>query len=107
MRDEVRAFALEYLGTERVIVAIDETSFPKREEHLAGVKKQYCGITGQMQHYQVEVGPGFVRKSIIEQERSKIRRMKSFKKRHKSGFSIPFMHFSSEVLLLLPQPVGL
>ena len=50
-----------------------------------------------------EVGPGFVRKSIIEYERSKIRRMKSFKKCHKSGFSIPFMHFSREVLLLLPQ----
>jgi hypothetical protein len=53
VRDEVRAFALEYLGTAQAIVAIDETSFPKREEHSAGVKKQYCGTTGQVQHCQV------------------------------------------------------
>ncbi len=51
----------------------------------------------------LEGGPGFVQKSIIEYERSKIRLMKPFRKCHKSGFSIPFMHFSSEVLLLLSQ----
>src|SRR5713226_7319804 len=30
VRDEVRALALEHLGTSEAIVAIDETSFPKR-----------------------------------------------------------------------------
>ncbi len=55
MRDEVRAFALEQLGTSEAIVAIDETSFPKRGKHSAGVKKQYCGTTGQVQNCQVGV----------------------------------------------------
>jgi SRSO17 transposase len=55
VRDEVRAFALEHLGTSDVIVAIDETSFPKRGDKSAGVKKQYCGTTGQVQNCQVGV----------------------------------------------------
>ena len=55
VRDEVRAFALERLGTAEAIVAIDETGFPKRGEHSAGVKKQYCGTTGQVQNCQVGV----------------------------------------------------
>ena len=55
VRDEVRAFALEQLGTSEAIVAIDETSFPKRGKHSAGVKKQYCGTTGQVQNCQVGV----------------------------------------------------
>jgi SRSO17 transposase len=53
VRDEVRSFALEQLGTSQAIVAIDETSFPKRGTHSAGVKKQYCGSTGQVQNCQV------------------------------------------------------
>jgi SRSO17 transposase len=55
VRDEVRSFALEHLGTSQAIVAIDETSFPKRGKHSAGVKKQYCGTTGQVQNCQVGV----------------------------------------------------
>jgi SRSO17 transposase len=53
--DGVRAFALAQLGTNAAIVAIDETSFPKRGKHSAGVKKQYCGTTGQVQNCQVGV----------------------------------------------------
>lgn len=55
VRDEVRAFALSHLGTSQAIVAIDETSFPKRGDQSAGVKKQYCGTTGQLQNCQVGV----------------------------------------------------
>jgi len=55
VRNEVRTFALEHLGTSGAIVAIDETSFPKRGKHSAGVKKQYCGTTGQVQNCQVGV----------------------------------------------------
>ncbi len=55
VRDEVRTFALEHLGTSEAIVAVDETSFPKRGKHSAGVKKQYCGTTGQVQNCQVGV----------------------------------------------------
>jgi SRSO17 transposase len=55
VRDELRAFALHQLGTAQAIVAIDETSFPKRGDHSAGVKTQYCGTTGQVQNCQVGV----------------------------------------------------
>jgi SRSO17 transposase len=55
VRDEVRALALQQLGTSQAIVAVDETSFPKRGKHSAGVKKQYCGTTGQVQNCQVGV----------------------------------------------------
>jgi SRSO17 transposase len=55
VRDEVRAFVLEHLGTSEAIVAVDETSFAKRGKHSAGVKKQYCGTTGQVQNCQVGV----------------------------------------------------
>ena len=55
VRDEVRVLALAHLGTAAAIVAIDETSFPKRGKHSAGVKKQYCGTTGQVQNCQVGV----------------------------------------------------
>ena len=55
VRDTVRTFALGHLGTSQAIVAIDETSFPKRGAHSAGVKKQYCGTTGHVQNCQVGV----------------------------------------------------
>jgi hypothetical protein len=55
VRDEVRALALQQLGTSQPIVAIDETSFPKWGKHSVGVKKQYCGTTGQVQNCQVGV----------------------------------------------------
>ena len=55
VRDELRALALSRLGTSQAIVASDETSFPKRGKHSAGVKKQYCGTTGQVQNCQVGV----------------------------------------------------
>jgi hypothetical protein len=55
VRDEVRALALQQLGTSQAIVAVDETSFPKRGKHSAGVKKQYCGTTGHVENCQVGV----------------------------------------------------
>lgn len=55
VRDEIRTWSLSQLGSRDAIVAIDETSFPKRGSHSAGVKKQYCGTTGQVQNCQVGV----------------------------------------------------
>ncbi len=46
----------------------------------------------------------FVQKSIIVHKYSNRWLMKPFKKCHKSGFIVSFMHFSSELLLLLSQP---
>jgi len=55
VRDELRAFALQYLGSAGAIIALDETCFPKRGKKSAGVKKQYCGTTGEIQTCQVGV----------------------------------------------------
>lgn len=55
VRDEVRQLAVETLGREQAILAIDETSFPKRGEHSAGVASQYCGTTGKVENCQVGV----------------------------------------------------
>src|SRR6266568_5415676 len=51
----------------------------------------------------VEVWLGCMRKSIIGHECSKIWLMKPAKKYHKSGFTVSFMHFPSQLLLLLSQ----
>lgn len=55
VRDELRAYALEQLGTDDAILALDQTSFPKAGHHSAGVGKQYCGTTGQVENCQVGV----------------------------------------------------
>lgn len=60
VRDDLRAYALEHLGTQDAILVIDETSFPKRGQKSAGVGWQYCGTTGQVQNCQVGVFLSYV-----------------------------------------------
>jgi SRSO17 transposase len=60
VRDDVRAYVLEQLGDPHAILAIDETSFPKRGKKSAGVQKQYCGTTGQVENCQVGVFLAYV-----------------------------------------------
>lgn len=55
VRDDLRNYVLEQVGTQEAIVAIDETSFPKRGSKSAGVQVQCCGTTGQVQNCQVGV----------------------------------------------------
>src|SRR3954470_4233398 len=55
VRDDLRSYALEQLGQESAILAIDETSFPKQGQKSAGVGFQYCGTTGQIENCQVGV----------------------------------------------------
>jgi len=60
VRDDLRSYALEHLGQESAILAIDETSFPKRGRKSAGVGVQYCGTTGQVENCQVGVFLSYV-----------------------------------------------
>jgi SRSO17 transposase len=60
VRDDLRSYVLEQLGTHEAIVAIDETSFPKRGSKSAGVQVQYCGTTGQVENCQVGVFLAYV-----------------------------------------------
>jgi SRSO17 transposase len=71
VRDELRAYVLEQLGTEQAIVAIDETSFPKAGRKSAGVGIQYCGTTGHVQNCQVGVFLSYITArghSLIDRE---------------------------------------
>jgi SRSO17 transposase len=60
VRDDLRSYALEQPGQESAVLAIDETSFPKRGKHSAGIGVQYCGTTGQVEHCQVGVFLSYV-----------------------------------------------
>jgi SRSO17 transposase len=60
VRDDLRSYELEHLGQESAILAIDETSFPKRGKQSAGVGVQYCGTTGQVENCQVGVFLSYV-----------------------------------------------
>jgi SRSO17 transposase len=55
LRDDLRAYAIEHLGVLQLILALDESSFPKQGRHSAGVKSQWCGCTGQVENCQVGV----------------------------------------------------
>ena len=60
VRDDLRSYVLEQLGQASAIVAIDETSFPKRGQKSAGVGLQYCGTTGRVENCQVGVFLSYV-----------------------------------------------
>jgi SRSO17 transposase len=60
VRDDLRSYLIEQLGTESAILVIDETSFPKRGSHSAGVGWQYCGTSGQVENCQVGVYLSYV-----------------------------------------------
>ncbi len=60
VRDDLRAYVLEQLGTQEAIVVIDESSFPKRGSKSAGVQVQYCGTTGHVENCQVGVFLAYV-----------------------------------------------
>ena len=52
---EVKNYVCEHLGSNEVILAVDETSFIKQGQHSVGVQVQYCGTTGHKENCQVGV----------------------------------------------------
>jgi SRSO17 transposase len=60
LKTEVRSYAVEHLGTQEVILAVDETGFIKQGEHSVGVQVQYCGLTGRLENCQVGVFLAYV-----------------------------------------------
>jgi len=51
---------VERLGEPDGIIAFDPSSFPKRGTHSVGVKRQWCGHRGKVDHCQVGVFMGYV-----------------------------------------------
>jgi SRSO17 transposase len=64
-------FFLECLGDPCAVLVIDETSVRKRGKKSAGVSKQHCGITGQLENCQVGVFLAYVSRfghTLIDRE---------------------------------------
>jgi SRSO17 transposase len=72
VRDDLRAFVCQSLHPPPLVPAsaeheplfpvlvIDESGFPKRGRHSAGVAPQYCGLTGRVENCQVGVFLSYV-----------------------------------------------
>ncbi len=69
-RDELRAFVCQHLRAPLPqqqenealfpVLVMDESGFPKRGRHSAGVGPQYCGLTGRVENCQVGVFLSYV-----------------------------------------------
>ncbi|MEU3256201.1 IS701 family transposase [Streptomyces sp. NPDC006997] len=55
VRDDVRTYAVEHLGTDDAVLIVDETGFVKKGHASAGVQRQYTGTAGRIENSQVGV----------------------------------------------------
>lgn len=55
VRDDLRAYAAECLGTDGSVLVVDETGFLKKGRSSAGVQRQYTGTAGRIENAQVGV----------------------------------------------------
>ncbi|MET9663693.1 IS701 family transposase [Streptomyces sp. NPDC006510] len=55
VRDDVRAYAVEHLGTDGAVLIVDETGLVKKGHASAGVQRQYTGTAGRIENSQVGV----------------------------------------------------
>jgi len=55
VRDDLRAYVVEQVGTEEGVLIIEETSFPKKGSRSCGVAGQYSGAVGHCENAQVGV----------------------------------------------------
>ena len=67
VRDDLRALVCQSLRAQQPqdaapfpILVLDESGFPKRGRHSAGVGPQYCGVTGRVENCQVGVFLSYV-----------------------------------------------
>lgn len=55
VRDDLRQYVIEHLGSKDGILIVDETGFLKKGEKSVGVKRQYSGTAGRIENCQVGV----------------------------------------------------
>lgn len=55
LRDEVRAYAMEYFADPQAVLIADPTGFAKKGKKSAGVQRQYSGTLGRIDNCQIGV----------------------------------------------------
>jgi len=55
VRDDLRAYVVEYLGDEQAVLVLDETGFLKKGDKSCGVQRQYSGTAGRIENCQIGV----------------------------------------------------
>lgn len=55
LRDDLRAYVIEEMGAEEVVLVVDETGFLKQGKKSCGVMRQYSGTAGRIENCQVGV----------------------------------------------------
>jgi len=60
LRDVVRDYAIEHLGTDDAVLVIDETGFLKQGKASCGVGRQYTGSAGKVTNCQIGVFAAYV-----------------------------------------------
>lgn len=59
VRDDLREYVLETLGSEDGVLVLDESGFLKKGTHSGGVKRQYSGTAGRVENCQIGVFLGY------------------------------------------------
>lgn len=55
VRDDLRSYVVEHLGSDEAVLVLDETGFLKKGTHSVGVQRQYSGTAGRIENAQVAV----------------------------------------------------
>jgi SRSO17 transposase len=55
VRDDLRAYVIEYLGDPDAVLVVDETGFLKKGTKSVGVQRQYSGTAGRIENCQIGV----------------------------------------------------
>lgn len=59
VRDDLRAYVAEHLGSEEAVLVLDETGFLKKGDKSVGVQRQYTGTAGKTENCQIGVFLGY------------------------------------------------
>lgn len=59
MRDDLRSYVVEAIGTPSGVLVVDESGFLKKGTHSVGVKRQYSGTAGRIENCQIGVFLGY------------------------------------------------